>query len=43
MARYSVVDQVEEADLKRWLTKAAAIQWDYKNIVKRKGRLERLK
>jgi len=28
-------------DLKRWLKKASDIQWDYKNSVKRKGRLER--
>ena len=31
------------ADLKRWLKKSKEIQWDYKNIVKRKGQLERLK
>lgn len=29
-------------DLKRWLKKAKAIQWDYKNIVKRKGVLEKI-
>jgi hypothetical protein len=29
--------------LKRWLEKSRGIQWDYKNIVKRKGRLKRLK
>jgi hypothetical protein len=29
--------------LKRWLRKSVAIQWDYGNLVKRKGRLERLK
>ena len=29
--------------LERWLQKSSAIQWDYKNIVKRKGKLERLK
>ncbi len=29
--------------LRRWLAKARDIQWDYKNIVRRKGRLERLK
>jgi hypothetical protein len=29
--------------LARWLAKARDIQWDYKNIVKRKGKLERLK
>lgn len=33
---------VNAKDLRRWLKKARAIQWDYKNIVKRKGRLERL-
>ena len=32
-----------KADLKRWLEKSIEIQWDYKNIVKRKGKLERLK
>jgi hypothetical protein len=41
--RYTAVDQVNTADLKRWLAKAREIQWDYKNIVRRKGRLERLK
>jgi len=41
--RYTSADQIIEADLKRWLEKAIAIQWDYKNIVKRKGVLERLK
>ena len=39
---YTSVDEVEEKELKRWLKKAKAIQWDYKNIVKRKGRLVRL-
>lgn len=29
-------------DLKRWLRKAKAIQWDYKNIVKRRGVLEKI-
>jgi hypothetical protein len=42
-ARYTVAEQVDADDLKRWLAKAREIQWDYKNIVKRKGRLERLK
>ena len=40
--RYTSADQVKKADLKRWLKKAREIQWDYKNIVKRKGVLERL-
>jgi hypothetical protein len=39
---YTNKEQVVEADLKRWLTKAQKIQWDYKNIVKRKGKLVRL-
>lgn len=41
--RYTSADQVNIKDLKRWLKKAKDIQWDYKNIVKRKGALERLK
>ena len=41
-ARYTDVKQVNTDLLKRWLEKAAKIQWDYKNIVKRKGVLERL-
>ncbi|MGE3926865.1 MAG: DUF1801 domain-containing protein [Lautropia sp.] len=40
---YNDVSQIKKADLKRWLRKAKEIQWDYKNIVRRKGRLERLK
>lgn len=42
-ARYTAADQINKQDLKRWLKKAREIQWDYKNIVKRKGVLERLK
>ena len=41
-ARYTSVDDVDTKALKRWLKKSIAIQWDYKNIVKRKGKLERL-
>jgi hypothetical protein len=41
--RYTSIDQIVTNDLKRWLKKAETIQWDYKNIVKRKGQLERLK
>ena len=40
--RYTNVEQVNTKDLKRWLEKSKEIQWDYKNIVKRKGKLERL-
>lgn len=42
-ARFTDVNQIQKSDVKRWLSKAAEIQWDYKNIVKRKGKLERLK
>lgn len=42
-ARYTAAEQINTDDLKRWLQKAEAIQWDYKNLVKRKGKLERLK
>lgn len=41
-ARYTDVDQIVVDDLKRWLDKSQKIQWDYKNIVKRRGVLERL-
>lgn len=39
---YTDSDQIQPEDLHRWLTKATQIQWDYKNIVKRKGQLERI-
>jgi hypothetical protein len=37
---YTAVEQINTKDLKRWLKKSREIQWDYKNIVKRKGVLE---
>jgi len=40
---YTTANEINTKDLKRWLKKAKDIQWDYKNIVKRKGVLERLK
>jgi hypothetical protein len=40
---YTSADQIDSTDLKRWLKKAESIQWDYKNVIKRKGLLERLK
>ena len=42
-ARYTDVAQIDSGDLHRWLAKSRDIQWDYKNIVRRKGRLDRLK
>jgi len=41
--RYTSIEQINVVDLKRWIEKSINIQWDYKNIVKRKGKLERLK
>lgn len=38
-AGYTDVSQINVEDLHRWLQKAIGIQWDYKNIVKRKGEL----
>tara|TARA_R110002124_G_scaffold50196_1_gene146335 strand:- start:10 stop:402 length:393 start_codon:yes stop_codon:yes gene_type:complete len=40
---YNRVSDIDTNDLKRWLGKSMDIQWDYKNIVKRKGQLERLR
>ncbi len=40
--RYNAVGEIDTQALQRWLQKAIDIQWDYKNIVKRKGVLERL-
>jgi hypothetical protein len=41
--RYTSVVQIKKTDLQRWLKKSEKIQWDYKNLIKRKGALERLK
>lgn len=41
--RYTALEQVNTNDLQRWLEKARDIQWDYKNIVKQKGVLKRLR
>lgn len=40
---YNSVEEINKEDLARWLGKSRDIQWDYKNIVRRKGLLERLK
>ncbi len=40
---YQTVDEIDEVLLKNWLAKAVDIQWDYKNLIKRKGVLERLR
>jgi hypothetical protein len=40
---FSDASEIKKTDLRRWLKKAREIQWDYKNIVRKKGKLERLK
>jgi len=39
---YNSAEEINTTDIKRWIEKSMEIQWDYKNIVKRKGKLERL-
>lgn len=39
--RYTSVAEINTEDLARWVQKSVAIQWDYKNIIKRKGVLEK--
>ncbi len=40
---YSNPADINKTALRRWLKKSKEIQWDYKNIVRRKGKLERLR
>ncbi len=40
--RYTTYEQIHPTELQRWLEKSKTIQWDYKNIVTRKGVLEQL-
>ena len=41
--RYTSAEEIDLTVLKRWLKKSETIQWDYKNLIKRKGKLGRLK
>ena len=40
---YTAVADVRTTELARWLRKSREIQWDYKNIYKTKGKLNRIK
>ena len=40
--RFQTSSQIDTPLLQAWLAESRIVQWDYKNIVKRKGRLERL-
>lgn len=42
-ARYTAADEVDTRLLRRWLAESREVQWDYKNLIRRKGKLERLK
>ncbi len=37
---YTAASQIDLEDLNRWISKSKKIQWDYKNIYQRKGKLE---
>ncbi len=39
---YTGAEEIKTTHLKRWLKKARSIQWDYKNLAKRRGQLEKL-
>lgn len=39
---FTAASEIEDAKVARWLRKAKKMQWDYKNIVKRRGKLEKL-
>lgn len=39
---YLDAKDIKEKDLKKWLKKSIEIQWDYKNIIKNKGLLEKM-
>lgn len=41
-ATYKTAEEIDLKALKRWLTKSQKIQWDYKNVVRRKGQLVKL-
>lgn len=41
-ARYIAASDIDRDLLIRWLNEARTVQWDYKNIMKKKGRLDRL-
>lgn len=39
---YNQVSEIDKTSLQRWLEKSKKLQWDYKNLIKRKGKLERI-
>lgn len=41
-ARYRTVADIDLVALDLWLAEARVVQWDYRNIVRNKGRLDRI-
>lgn len=41
-ARYRSREEIDPAALDLWLAETRLVQWDYRNIVRNKGRLDRL-
>ncbi len=39
---FNQTEEINSEEIIRWLKKSRTIQWDYKNIVKRKGKLEKI-
>jgi len=39
---YNNVSHIKAKEIKRWLKKSGEIRWDYKNLVKRIGKLEKI-
>lgn len=40
---YTSLSQLKADEIIQWLKKSREIQWDYKNIVKKKGQLDRIR
>ena len=40
---FNDVSEISKEDLQGWLRKSREIQWSYNNLIKRKGKLERIK
>lgn len=40
---FTDASEIDKSDLRRWLEKSKSVQWDYRNLIRRKGQLERLK
>ena len=41
-ARYTAAEQVDTGALARWIGKSRDIQWNYRDIVRKKGQLDRI-